>query len=74
MSITTAITGAGGFLGWHTRAALRSIGREGVGISLGEGFDVGSATRAIDGTDRVIHLAGVNRASNGLSRSRTPIR
>lgn len=59
-----AVTGAGGFLGWHTRVRLRALG----------GFDVVPVNRgalaresleqAVGDADVVLHLAGINRASD----------
>lgn len=57
------VTGAGGFLGWHTRAALVDAAHECRSLTLGERFELEPATRALNGSSRVIHLAGVNRAS-----------
>lgn len=59
-----ALTGAGGFLGWHTRVAARALGVELKPIPLGHGFDLSAAAIALSGADRVIHLAGVNRAND----------
>jgi len=55
------VTGGNGFLGWHVRALARVRG-------LGETVAVGRVSddvlaAAVDGAERVIHLAGVNRAS-----------
>ena len=58
-----SLTGAGGFLGWHTRAALLATGQTWQEVSLGEGFDAAAVAGAIDGSARLVHLAGVNRAS-----------
>lgn len=58
-----ALTGANGFVGWHTRAALRESGSS-RSIAVGDGFDVEAACAAIDGTSRLIHIAGVNRGSD----------
>lgn len=57
-----SLTGAGGFLGWHTRAAAHAYGIDTRAVPLGDGFDVESAARTISGTARLIHIAGVNRA------------
>lgn len=57
------ITGAGGFLGWHTRGALHASGVGTTSIALGGGFDIESATAALEGAPRLLHIAGVNRAS-----------
>jgi UDP-2-acetamido-2,6-beta-L-arabino-hexul-4-ose reductase len=59
-----AITGAGGSLGFHVRAALREAGAEVVAIPLGDAYDRQLATTAVSGADLVLHLAGVNRASD----------
>jgi len=60
----TVLTGAGGFLGWHTRAALRERGDEVLTVPLGSAFDLARATAAVDGADLLIHLAGVNRGTD----------
>lgn len=59
-----ALSGAGGFLGWHTRSALREAGVAVDAVSLGASFDAAAATDAVDGAARAIHIAGVNRASD----------
>lgn len=58
-----ALTGAGGFLGWHTKAALREGGSDVRAVGVGGGFQLDEASRALDGADRLVHIAGVNRAS-----------
>lgn len=58
-----AITGAHGFLGWHTRAALLESGTRSIDVKLGDGFDSDRAQQAITGKSRLIHLAGVNRGN-----------
>ena len=55
------MTGADGFLGWHTRVRLRALtGHEVIPVDLANWADlpdlVGSA-------DAVLHFAGINRAS-----------
>ncbi len=60
-----AVTGARGFLGWHLRAALQESGTPVEIVPVGDAFDLDQATAAVDGSDRVIHIAGVNRASDG---------
>ena len=57
-----AMTGSPGFLGWHTRGALREQRLDAHEIPVGAGFDPTSAAAALTGTSRLIHLAGVNRA------------
>ncbi len=59
-----ALTGARGFLGWHTRAALQEQGTDAAGIGVGDQFDEDSASASVSGRERVIHLAGVNRGSD----------
>lgn len=59
-----AVTGAHGFLGWHLQGALRESGDSVVAVSVGEGFDQDQAVAAVNESARVIHLAGVNRASD----------
>ncbi|MDO5677054.1 MAG: NAD-dependent epimerase/dehydratase family protein [Propionibacteriaceae bacterium] len=59
-----AMTGAQGFLGWHTRSALLEEGRSTRAIPVGERFQLDQAANAVDGSSRVIHLAGVNRGSD----------
>lgn len=59
-----AITGAGGFLGWHTRAALTASEVQTSALTVGEGFDAELAALVLGSCDRVIHLAGVNRGSD----------
>lgn len=69
-----ALTGGTGFLGWHTRSALRdlmpnepNIGAE--RIAVGSGFALSTAVDAVTGADRVIHLAGVNRGTDDEVRA-----
>lgn len=59
-----AATGARGFLGWHLRAALQEAGTPVTAIPVGDAFDPEQAAAAVDGSDRAIHIAGVNRASD----------
>jgi UDP-2-acetamido-2,6-beta-L-arabino-hexul-4-ose reductase len=57
-----AITGSGGFLGSHTLNALKGcIVRP---ITLGDYFDKDQALYALDGADKLIHIAGANRGDN----------
>ncbi len=60
----TVLTGAHGFLGWHTRAALQEKAEVVSAVPVGEQFDLPQAQEAVNGVDRAIHIAGVNRASN----------
>ncbi|HCS61365.1 MAG TPA: capsular biosynthesis protein [Microbacterium sp.] len=56
-----AMTGANGFLGWHTKLALQEQGAEIASVAVGNGFDPEYARAAISGATRAIHIAGVNR-------------
>jgi UDP-2-acetamido-2,6-beta-L-arabino-hexul-4-ose reductase len=59
-----ALTGAGGFLGWHTRCALLESRTTANPLSLGDLFDETAAALALEGTSRLIHVAGVNRGTD----------
>jgi UDP-2-acetamido-2,6-beta-L-arabino-hexul-4-ose reductase len=51
------MTGGGGFLGWHTRVLARARGLPDPVL-----VDASApATASLDGADRVLHIAGVNR-------------
>lgn len=58
------LTGAGGFLGFHVRAAALEQGVEIVPVKLGESFNLKETKEAIEGSARLIHLAGVNRGTD----------
>ena len=58
-----ALTGANGFLGWHTRAALQEAGAGIHAIAVGDAFNREAAAAAMTGASRLIHLAGVNRGA-----------
>lgn len=58
-----ALTGASGFLGWHTACRLRALhGLEPVRLGRDAFADPDTLRDALEGVDTVIHLAGVNRA------------
>lgn len=57
------LTGANGFLGWHTRGALQGV-QPHRSFSVGERFRREAALAAVDGTDRLVHIAGINRGSD----------
>ncbi len=59
-----SLTGSNGFLGWHTRAALRESGIEIRAVAVGDSFDLDKTATSIGGASRLIHLAGVNRGSD----------
>ncbi|MGI5522209.1 NAD-dependent epimerase/dehydratase family protein [Micromonospora sp. CA-259024] len=57
-----AVTGAGGFLGWHVRVLLRALGWPAPGvITRADLADPEAVAAKVSGVDRVLHLAGVNR-------------
>jgi UDP-2-acetamido-2,6-beta-L-arabino-hexul-4-ose reductase len=57
-----AITGAGGFLGWHARVLLRALGwPEPVVLTGADLADPALVASRVRGVDRLLHLAGVNR-------------
>ncbi|MEV4656124.1 NAD-dependent epimerase/dehydratase family protein [Micromonospora sp. NPDC049301] len=57
-----AVTGAGGFLGWHVRVLLRALGwPEPTVLTRADLADPGMVAAKVSGVDRVLHLAGVNR-------------
>lgn len=58
------LTGSGGFLGFHTRGLVHSLGGEVAAVSLGDSFRTELATAATSGGDRFIHLAGINRGTD----------
>ncbi|OKI45257.1 capsular biosynthesis protein [Micromonospora sp. CB01531] len=60
-----AVTGAGGFLGWHVRVLLHALGwPEPVVLTSAELADPAAVADRVSGLDRVLHLAGVNRADD----------
>ncbi|MFI8592692.1 polysaccharide biosynthesis C-terminal domain-containing protein [Dietzia maris] len=57
-----ALTGAGGFLGWHTRLRLAALtSHEVVAVSRENWSDLNEIVSA---SDAVIHLAGINRGES----------
>ncbi|MGC4896233.1 NAD-dependent epimerase/dehydratase family protein [Micromonospora sp. DT31] len=57
-----ALTGAGGFLGWHVRVLALALGWPApVVVTRADLADPALVAARIDGADRVLHLAGVNR-------------
>ncbi|MCF0095788.1 NAD-dependent epimerase/dehydratase family protein [Micromonospora sp. MH99] len=57
-----AVTGAGGFLGWHVRVLLRALAwPEPVVLTRADLTDPDVVAAKVAGVDRVLHLAGVNR-------------
>ncbi len=64
-----AMTGAGGFVGWHTRAYLHSVGERDVHpFAVGAAFDADAAKAAVTDADRLLLIAGVNRGSEAEVR------
>lgn len=64
-----ALTGAGGFLGLHTRALVQSLEGSTQAFGLGDKFSPDHATASVDGSDRLVHLAGVNRGTDAEIRN-----
>jgi UDP-2-acetamido-2,6-beta-L-arabino-hexul-4-ose reductase len=62
MTERLALTGAGGFLGWHVRVLARALGYpQPVILDRGELASTVRLASQLNGVDRLIHLAGVNR-------------
>ncbi|MET0418584.1 MAG: NAD-dependent epimerase/dehydratase family protein [Actinoplanes sp.] len=60
--LSLAVTGAGGFLGWHVRVLLHALGwPEPTVLTRADLADPAVVARRVAGVDRVLHLAGVNR-------------
>lgn len=56
------LTGAAGFLGWHTRVRLAALtDHEVVPVDLGQWDNLATLAQ---GCDAIIHVAGINRASD----------
>jgi UDP-2-acetamido-2,6-beta-L-arabino-hexul-4-ose reductase len=65
MTGAVVVTGAGGFLGWHVRVVADAMGMPSPATVSRDGLhDQPSLVGALDGADRVVHLAGVNRGSD----------
>lgn len=62
--MSIVITGANGFLGWHTRVLAHSIGQSFVSLGLGSKFDLDEAVAALSGAETLVHIAGVNRGTD----------
>jgi UDP-2-acetamido-2,6-beta-L-arabino-hexul-4-ose reductase len=60
--VKVAVTGSTGFLGWHTRCALKARGDEVIAIDREITADPHQLEDAVRHADVVLHLAGVNRA------------
>ena len=57
-----AVTGAGGFLGWHVCARLSAVGgHEVLPITRALFQDDQALQHAIEKADAVVHLAGINQ-------------
>lgn len=69
MTGETVVTGAGGFLGWHTRTRARALtGSTPASLALGVGYAADEATRTVSGAGHVVHTAGVNRGTDSEVR------
>jgi UDP-2-acetamido-2,6-beta-L-arabino-hexul-4-ose reductase len=63
--VKVAVTGAGGFLGWHLRVRLKAEhGVEAVPISRTDFASVETLAERLSDVETVYHLAGVNRAES----------
>ena len=60
--VRVLLTGAGGFLGWHTRLRLRALTDHDVIPVTRESWD--GLGDALHDADAVIHVAGVNRGED----------
>ena len=58
------VTGAAGFMGWHTQVRLHALGGFKVIPIVREDFAEKALEQAVTDADVVIHLAGINRASD----------
>jgi len=58
--VKIVLTGAEGFLGWHTRCRLEAVGGHEV-IPVGR-KNFGELAALAEGADAIIHTAGINRA------------
>lgn len=61
---TIALTGADGFLGWHTRCAIAEMGVIPKSFKVGQHFSSRAAEDAISGSSSLIHIAGINRGTD----------
>ncbi|GAB76750.1 UDP-2-acetamido-2,6-beta-L-arabino-hexul-4-ose reductase [Austwickia chelonae] len=58
------VTGAAGFLGWHTRARLSTLASVGTVVGIDRtAFATAALEDAVADADVVLHIAGINRAS-----------
>ncbi|MGA5301794.1 NAD-dependent epimerase/dehydratase family protein [Nucisporomicrobium flavum] len=64
MTSSLVLTGAGGFLGWHVRVLARSLGMpEPILIDRTVLSQPETLASALNGADRVVHIAGINRGN-----------
>jgi UDP-2-acetamido-2,6-beta-L-arabino-hexul-4-ose reductase len=64
MTASLALTGADGFLGWHLRVLARSLGLPAPAIISRDALaSPDKAADLLNGVDRVLHVAGVNRGT-----------
>lgn len=65
MTSAPVVTGAGGFLGWHTRCHYYAAnGTAPTPVGRAELADPATLAAALGDSDTVLHLAGVNRADD----------
>ena len=62
MTASLVITGGAGFLGWHTRVLARALGLPApLMVGRDDFADPARLAEILEGADRVLHLAGLNR-------------
>jgi UDP-2-acetamido-2,6-beta-L-arabino-hexul-4-ose reductase len=59
-----ALTGADGFLGWHTKCAMAELGVSSKSFQVGQNFSDIQAAICLEDTSALIHIAGVNRGTD----------
>ena len=70
--LTIAVTGPQGFVAWHLRCAARARwGGDLIGLDIAEFDDPALLDAGLAQADAVVHLAGVNRASDPSDIERT---
>jgi UDP-2-acetamido-2,6-beta-L-arabino-hexul-4-ose reductase len=65
-----AVTGAAGFLGWHTRCRAYALGLPCVPITRRDFEDPARLTALLAGVDAVVHCAGVSRGAAVFQHNR----
>jgi UDP-2-acetamido-2,6-beta-L-arabino-hexul-4-ose reductase len=64
MASAIVLSGGSGFLGWHTRVLVRALGLPAPALLARRDFtEKARLAGLVDGADRVLHVAGVNRGT-----------